>query len=129
MVASDTAAAPLAWPAAAGLLACVVAGAAAALEEAGLEVAGLEVVVLEPLEQAAISRPIPAAPMALAIRYLIVRLPLRTPLRECPRSTAPRPKPRPDGCAVLLLTTRRTRNRFRGRVARWTPAAAASQVG
>jgi hypothetical protein len=72
--ASDTVAAPLAWPVAAGL-ACVVAGAAAALEEAGLEAAGLEVVVLELLEQAASSRPIPAAPTALAIRYLIVRLP------------------------------------------------------
>jgi hypothetical protein len=67
MVASDTVAAPLAWPVAAGLLACVVAGAAAALEEAGLEAAGLEVVVLELLEQAAASRPIPAAPMTLAI--------------------------------------------------------------
>src|SRR6516164_3028708 len=57
--ASDTVAAPLAWPLAAGLLAC----AAAALEEAGPEVAGAEVVVLELLEQAAISRPIPAALM------------------------------------------------------------------
>ena len=50
----------------------MVAGAAAALEEAGLEeagleAAGLEVVVLELLEQAAASRPIPAAPMTLAI--------------------------------------------------------------
>jgi hypothetical protein len=79
MVASDSVAAPLAWPVAAELLACVVAGAAAALEEAGLEAAGLEVVVLEPLEQAAISSPIPAAPMALAILRLTVRLPLRTP--------------------------------------------------
>jgi hypothetical protein len=70
MEASDTVAAPLAWPAAAGLLACEAAGAAAALEEAGLEVAGLEVaglevVVLEPLEQADATRPIPTAPMTL----------------------------------------------------------------
>src|SRR5579862_1156927 len=69
-VASDTVAVPLAWPVAAGLLAGVVA----ALEEAGLEV-----VVLEPLEQAPISRPIPAAPMTLAIWCLMVMLPLRTP--------------------------------------------------
>jgi hypothetical protein len=66
MECSDTAAAPLAWPVAAGLLACVDAGAAA-LEEAGLEVAGLEVVVLELLEQAAITRPIPIAPMTLTV--------------------------------------------------------------
>ena len=63
MVASDMVTALLDWPVAAGLL----AGAAAALEEPGLEAAGLEVVVLEPLEQAAISRLIPAAPMTLAI--------------------------------------------------------------
>jgi hypothetical protein len=49
----------------------VVAGAAAALEVAGLEVAGLEVVVLELLEQAAASRPIPAAPMTLTICFLM----------------------------------------------------------
>jgi hypothetical protein len=49
---------------AAGLLACVVAG----------DAAGLEVAVLEPLEQAVASRPIPAAPAALAIQYLMVML-------------------------------------------------------
>jgi hypothetical protein len=51
----------------AGLLACVVAGAAAALEEAGLVAAGLELVVLEPLEQAPTTRPIPTAPMMIAV--------------------------------------------------------------
>jgi hypothetical protein len=61
-VASDTVTVLLAWPVAAGLLACVAAGAAAALEEAGLELA-----VLEPLLQAATTRPIPAAPIAMAI--------------------------------------------------------------
>jgi hypothetical protein len=61
-VASDTVTVPLAWPVAAGLLACVADGAAAALEEAGLELA-----VLEPLLQAATTRPIPAAPIAMAI--------------------------------------------------------------
>jgi hypothetical protein len=60
-VASDTVTV-LAPPVAAGLLACVAAGAAAALEEAGLELA-----VLEPLLQAATTRPIPAAPIAMAI--------------------------------------------------------------
>jgi hypothetical protein len=73
MACTDTVAAPPAWPVAAGLLACVAAGAAA-----GLEVAGLEVAVLEPLEQAAATRPIPAAPTALAIQYLIMMLPLKT---------------------------------------------------
>jgi hypothetical protein len=63
MAASETVAAPLGWPVAAGLLACAVA----AREEAGLEVAGLEVVVLEPLEQAATTKPIPTAPMTLAV--------------------------------------------------------------
>ena len=66
MAASDTAAVPLAWPVAAGLLACVAAGAAA-----GLEAAGPELVVLELLLQAATTRPIPAAPIAMAIRFLI----------------------------------------------------------
>ena len=66
MAASDTAAVPLAWPVAAGLLACVAAGAAA-----GLEVAGPELVVLELLLQAATARPTPAAPTAMAIRFLI----------------------------------------------------------
>jgi hypothetical protein len=61
-VASDTVAVLLAWPVAAGLLACVAAGAAA-----GLEVAGLKLVVLELLLQAATARPIPAAPIAMAI--------------------------------------------------------------
>jgi MmyB-like transcription regulator ligand binding domain len=50
-----------------GLLAGVVVGAAAALDGAGLDDAWLEVVVLELLEQAAINRPIPAAPMAPTI--------------------------------------------------------------
>src|SRR5690349_13072130 len=59
---SDTVAVPLAWPVAAGLLACVVAGAAAALEEAGLEL-----VVLEPLEQAPTTKPIPTALMMIAV--------------------------------------------------------------
>src|SRR5579859_4409735 len=95
IAASDTVAAPVA----AGLLAGVLAGAAAALEEAGLEVAGLEVVELGLLEQAAASRPIPAMPTALAIQCVTVMLPFGTPLRECPRLRAPRPKPRPDGCA------------------------------
>jgi hypothetical protein len=63
---SDTVAVPLAWPVAAGLLACVVAGAAA-LEEAGLVVAGLELVVLEPLEQAPTTKPIPTALMMIAV--------------------------------------------------------------
>jgi hypothetical protein len=63
IAASDTVAVPLAWPVAAGLLACAVAGAAAALEEAGLVVAGLELVVLEPLEQAPTAKPIPTALM------------------------------------------------------------------
>ena len=67
MEASDTVALPLAWPVAAGLLACVVAGAAAALEEGGRVVAELEVDVLEPLEQAAMTKPIPTAPMTLAV--------------------------------------------------------------
>jgi hypothetical protein len=66
MAASDTVAALLAWPVAAELLACAAAGAAA-----GLEVAGVEVVVLELLEQAASSRPIPAAPTALVILFLM----------------------------------------------------------
>jgi hypothetical protein len=52
MARSDTAAAPAAWPMAAGLLACVVAG----------DAAGLEAVVPELLEQAAATRLIPAAP-------------------------------------------------------------------
>jgi hypothetical protein len=63
IAASDTVAVPLAWLVDAGLLACVVAGAAAALEEAGLVAAGLELVVLEPLEQAPTTKPIPTAPM------------------------------------------------------------------
>jgi len=67
IAASDTVAVPLAWPVAAGLPACVVAGAAAALEAAGLLVAELELVVLEPLEQAPTSAPIPTAPMMLAV--------------------------------------------------------------
>jgi hypothetical protein len=71
MVASDTVAAPLAWPVAAGLL---DGAAAAGLELAGLDVAGLDVDVLEPLEQAAASRPIPAAAAALAIHGVMVEL-------------------------------------------------------
>src|ERR1700742_327854 len=63
--ASDTAAVPLAWPVAAGLLACVVAGVAAALEAAGLVVAELELVV--PLEQAPTTKAIPTALMMLAV--------------------------------------------------------------
>ena len=63
IAASDTVAVPLAWPVAAGLLACAVAGAAAALEEAGLVAAELELVVLEALEQALTTKPIPTAPM------------------------------------------------------------------
>jgi hypothetical protein len=71
MARSDTVAAPAAWPVAAGLL------AGAADDAAGLDdVAGLEAVVLEPLEQAATTRPIPAAPAALAIQYLMVMSPL-----------------------------------------------------
>jgi hypothetical protein len=66
IAASDTVAVPLAWLVDAGLLACVVAGAAA-LEEAGLVVAGLELVVLEPLEQAPITKPIPTALMMIAV--------------------------------------------------------------
>ncbi|HEX6527180.1 MAG TPA: hypothetical protein VF070_45300 [Streptosporangiaceae bacterium] len=65
-LASDTVAVLLACPVAAGLLACAVAGAAA-LDEAGLEAAELELVVLEPLEQAAATKPIPTAPMTLAV--------------------------------------------------------------
>jgi hypothetical protein len=57
--ASDTVAVPVA----AGLLAGVVA----TLDEAALEAAGLEAVVLEPLEQAATTKPIPTAPMTLAV--------------------------------------------------------------
>jgi hypothetical protein len=63
--ASDTVAVPLAWPVAAGLLACVVAGVAAALEEAGLVIAELELVV--PLEQAPTTKAIPTALMMLAV--------------------------------------------------------------
>ena len=65
--ASDTVVVPLACPVAAGLLACVVAVVAVALDEAGLVAAELEVVVLEPLEQAATTKPIPTAPMTLAV--------------------------------------------------------------
>src|SRR5215471_1167542 len=56
--ASDTVAVPLA---------CGVADVVATLDEAGLEAAELEVVVLEPLEQAATTKPIPTAPMTLAV--------------------------------------------------------------
>jgi hypothetical protein len=73
MAASDTIAAPLAGPAAAGLL---DGAAAAGLELAGLDVAGLDVDVLVPLEQAAASRPIPATPAALAIHFVMMALPL-----------------------------------------------------
>ncbi len=72
MAASDTVAAPDAWPVAAGL----PGGAAGAgLELAGLDVAVPGVDVLEPLEQAAVSRPIPAAAAALAIHGVMVVLP------------------------------------------------------
>jgi hypothetical protein len=64
IAASDTVAVPLAWPVAAGLLACVVAGVAAALE-AGLVIAELELVV--PLEQAPTTKAIPTALMMLAV--------------------------------------------------------------
>ena len=70
MATSDIAAAVLAWPAAAGLLADAVAG-----EAAGLEVA-LEAVLLELLEHAAASSPIAAAPAAPAIRFFMIMLPL-----------------------------------------------------
>jgi hypothetical protein len=73
MVASDTIAAPFAWPVAAGLL---DGAAAAGLELAGLDVAELDADVLVPLEQAAASRPIPATPTALAIHFVMVVLPL-----------------------------------------------------
>ena len=67
---------------AAGLL----AGAAAA----GLELAGLDVVldvdVLEPLEQAAASRPIPAAAAALALHGVMV-IPFETPRPAVPAVT------------------------------------------
>jgi hypothetical protein len=55
---SDTVAVPLA---------CGVAGVVATLDEAGLEAAELEMVVLEPLEQAATTKPMPTAPMTLAV--------------------------------------------------------------
>src|SRR5579871_375226 len=71
MVASDTVAAPFAWPVAAGLL---DGAAAAGLELAGLDVAVPGVDVLVPLEQAAASRPIPAAVAALAIHVVMVEL-------------------------------------------------------
>jgi hypothetical protein len=67
---SDTAAAPAAWPVAAGL-ALVAVGAGAELE-----VAGLELVALELLEQAAAARPIAATPAAPAIQLLMMMLPL-----------------------------------------------------
>jgi hypothetical protein len=111
MVVSDTDAVPAAWPVAAELLACVAAGDAAALEVAVLEVAvleaaGLDVDVLEPLEQAATTRPIPAAPAALAIQCFMMMLPLRQPARAGPRPSAPRRKPQPVmGVPSLLLTT------------------------
>jgi hypothetical protein len=82
MVASDTVAAPLAWLVAAGLL---DGAAAAGLELAGPDVAVLDVDVLEPLEQAAASRPIPAAAAALASHCVMVVLPLRYLARLGPR--------------------------------------------
>src|SRR5438105_14079138 len=96
MACSDTVAELPAWPVAAGLLGWGAAG----------DAVGLEVAVLEPLEQAATTRPIPAAPAALAIQYLMVILPLRQPARVCPRPSAPRRKPQPGiGCSSLSPTT------------------------
>jgi hypothetical protein len=67
MARSDTVAALAAWLVAAVLLACVAGDAA-----------GLWTVVLEPLEQAAATTPIPAAPIAQAIEFLMVMLPRET---------------------------------------------------
>jgi hypothetical protein len=82
MACTDTVAAALAWPTAAGLLAC----------EAGRDAAGLAV---EVLEQAAASRPIPAAPTAPAITYPMLMLSVRQTAWVCPRPSTPRRKPRP----------------------------------
>jgi hypothetical protein len=113
MAVSDTAAGPAAWPVAAGLLACVAAADAAALEVAVLEVAGLEVAVLEPLEQAAATRPIPAAPATLAIQYFMVMLPLRQPARAGPAAIRAAPEAQPAmGVPSLSLTTHPAPVRF-----------------
>src|SRR5690348_7565305 len=74
-----------AWPLAAGLAACV----------AGRVAAGLAAVVLEVLEQAAASRPIPAAAATLAMTFFTVMLPVEQPAWVCPRPLPPRPKPPP----------------------------------
>src|SRR5579859_7318538 len=103
MAASDTVAVPLAWLVAAGLL---DGAAAAGIELAGLDAAVPGVDVLEPLEQAAASRPIPAAAAALAIRCVMVVLPLRHLARLGPRLPAPRVRhPAEHGCAPLLTST------------------------
>src|SRR5579859_3018089 len=82
MVASDTIAAPLAGPVAAGLL---DGAAAAGVELAGLDAAVPGVDVLVPLEQAAASRPIPAAAAALAIHFVIMALPFWDTSPGCAR--------------------------------------------
>jgi hypothetical protein len=72
------------------------------------------VVEVELLEQAAISRPIPAAPTALAIRYLIVRLPLRTPSGSARGPLHRVPSPGRMGVRSLTPTTQVAPRRFSG---------------
>jgi hypothetical protein len=119
MVASDTFAALAAWLVAGGLLACVAAGAAAALEEVGLEL-----VVLELLEQAATISPITAAPMALVNHFFMVMLPLETPPRDARGHLRRDGATARDEMSVLLATTHPDRRRFRDHGTRSRAAAA-----